>query len=113
MRMSEIPPPDYAPARLNIRWAARRRVLVTLKDGSEASFSMKLFSEWRRRMEDVIGRPMTFSTGGKTSFEETFRWIGDVYDDYRRADAGRFRRLAETYGATHAIVESGVRPQPD
>jgi hypothetical protein len=108
-----VVPPDYAPARLNIRWAARRRVLVTLKDGSEASFSVKLFSEWRRRMEDLIERPLRFSAGGKTSFEETFRWIEDVYDGYRRADAGRFRRLAETYGATHAIVESRVRPQPD
>ncbi|MDM0045692.1 hypothetical protein QTH91_14470 [Variovorax dokdonensis] len=109
-----IPPYYYighAPL-LNFRWAAGRRILGTLKDGGETTFSLSYFEEWRQRIEDAIGHPLDFS------IPEDFRnhrndWIEQAVADYGKADAARFALLAAKYGVTHAITEIGAAVQPE
>ncbi|SFN34150.1 DUF6798 domain-containing protein [Variovorax sp. OV329] len=109
-----IPPYYYighAPL-LNFRWAAERRVLGSLKDGGETTFSLSYFEEWRHRIEDAIGHPLDFKV------PDDFRnhrndWIEQAVADYGTADAARFGMLAIRYGVTHAITEIGAAVQPD
>ena len=109
-----IPPYYYlghAPL-LNFRWAAERRVLGSLKDGGETTFSLSYFEEWRRRMEDAIGHPLDFRIPDDFRHHQN-DWVEQAVADYGTADAARFRLLAARYGVTHAITEVGAAVHPD
>jgi hypothetical protein len=108
-----LPPYYYLGAAplLNYRWAAQRRVLATLKDGGETTFSLSYFHEWRRRIEDEIGRPLDFTIPADFRSHRD-DWIVGAVADYGTADADRFRLLASRYGVTHAVTEAGAAVQP-
>ena len=97
---------------VNFRWAARRQVLATLKDGGETTFSLSYFEAWRQRMEDQIGHPLDFAIPVDFG-QHRNDWIKQVVADYGTADAARFGMLATRYGVTHAITELGAAVQPD
>ena len=81
-----LTPPDFGPFRI----VARRAIVVDFK-----SWTFRTPGAWLERLTDCYGE-----TGGEGGFE----LVDSFNRRYRDVDDAQLRRIAERYGATHAVL---------
>ena len=103
-----VGPPVMSHPFTMLRLYGERAVVMTYKDGGEATFDRAYAGEWLRQLEAVSGVAPT-DTDTPRNVE---RWLLGVRVrnlGYASADRARFLMLRERYGATHAIVASNSK----
>jgi hypothetical protein len=101
-----VTPPFFMHPLGNFRFHARRSLLVTHKDGGEATFDPVFAQRWRERMEAILGEipaPPAYSLDG---FSARLR---ELHRRYHDGDEARFRSLRTRFGATHGLCPRAAR----
>jgi hypothetical protein len=101
-----VTPPFFMHPLGNFRFHARRSLLVTHKDGGEATFDPVFAKLWRERMEAILGEIPTPEAYSLAGFSARLR---EMHLRYYDGDEARFRSLRTRYGATHGLCPRAAR----
>jgi hypothetical protein len=101
-----VTPPFLVHPLTNFRFHARRSLLVTHKDGGEATFDSVFAKRWHERMEAILGEIPAPREYGRDGFAARRREMHRRYND---GDEARFRSLGARFGVTHGLCPRAAR----
>jgi hypothetical protein len=105
-----VVPPYFLHPLVSLRYASRRALFATWKDGSESLFGEAYAREWRERLTALTGGSPALDTPPADRRFPYRQWrarVAEAQAAYRRGREERFLGLRDRYGATHVVVEAG------
>lgn len=96
-------PPDWGPE-MHFRHLAERAIFVTLKDGSESTFSLDATNEWMRRVV-ALCKCDAFKVDPE-EWDPRSKFLELMQDRYKHIDEAHLLELARTFGVTHAVTRA-------
>lgn len=100
-------PPFFTHPIGGLRIRARRSLLVTFKDGGEATFDPVFAARWIERIRAISGETgrSIGDIGDGNKSRDPFARMATLRARYDAGDAARFLELQQRYGVTHVICQ--------
>ncbi|MDX2088270.1 MAG: DUF6798 domain-containing protein [Kofleriaceae bacterium] len=96
-------PLDWGPE-MHFRHLAERAIFVSLKDGSESTFSLDATREWMRRVV-ALCKCDAFNVDLDV-YDPRAEFIEHMQARYKTIDEAHLRELAREFGVTHAVTRA-------